>query len=152
MFRTLFILILLVPLIEIYFLIQVGSVIGAGWTVLAIIGTAVIGAALLRVQGLSTLKRAQLSIAKSEVPAVAMLEAVALALSGFLLVTPGFFTDAMGFLLLIPSLRQAFITRLLKNNQFMYRSHTNGSHQTYGQSTIIEGEVVEESDSDKHLK
>jgi UPF0716 protein FxsA len=152
MFRTLFILFLLVPLIEIYLIIKVGSVMGAGLTVLAIIGTAVIGATLLRVQGLSTLQRAQLSIAKGEVPAVAMLEGVALALSGFLLLTPGFFTDAIGFLLLIPALRQTVITRLLKNSQFMYRSHTASSQQTYKQSTVIEGEIVEETDSDRHLK
>lgn len=151
MFRSLFLLFLLVPMIEIYFLIKVGSVIGAGWTIFAVIGTAVIGAGLLRIQGLSTLQRAQASMAKGEVPAVAMLEGVTLAFSGFLLLMPGFFTDTIGFLLLIPPLRQSLIKRVLKNNQFFYRSQTASSHNTYNQSTIIEGEIVED-DSDKFIK
>jgi UPF0716 protein FxsA len=151
MFRSLLILFLLVPLIEIYFLIKVGSIIGAGWTVFAIIGTAVLGASLLRVQGLSTLQRAQLSIAKGEVPAVAMLEGVALAISGVLLLTPGFFTDTLGFILLIPVLRQSLIKRILKNSQFLSRSQTTHTQNGYSESTIIEGEIVDE-DSDKYLK
>lgn len=151
MFRSLFVLFLLVPLIEIYLLIKVGSIIGAGWTVFAVISTAVIGAGLLRVQGLSTLQRAQVSMAKGEVPAVPMLEGAALVLSGFLLLTPGFFTDTLGFLLLIPVLRQSLIKRLLKNSQFFYRSQTTRGYQTYSESNIIEGEIVND-DSDKHLK
>tara|TARA_R110001606_G_scaffold346892_5_gene496050 strand:+ start:10286 stop:10702 length:417 start_codon:yes stop_codon:yes gene_type:complete len=138
-------------MIEIYLLIKVGSVIGAGWTVFAVIGTAVLGAGLLRIQGLSTLQRAQISLAKGEVPAVAMLEGVALAVSGVLLLTPGFFTDTLGFLLLIPVLRQSLIKRILKNSQFFYRGQTTGTRNGYSDSTIIEGEIVDE-DSDKYLK
>ncbi|HEC58677.1 hypothetical protein LCGC14_1920850 [marine sediment metagenome] len=151
MFRSLFLLFLLVPMIEIYFLIKVGSVIGAGWTIFAVIGTAVLGAGLLRIQGLSTFQRAQATMANGEVPAVAMLEGVALALSGFLLLMPGFFTDTIGFLLLIPMLRQSLIKRAMKNNPFFYRSQTMRPHQTYNQSTIIEGEIVDD-DSDKYIK
>ncbi|MDO7596769.1 MAG: FxsA family protein [Pseudomonadota bacterium] len=151
MFRSLFILFLLVPLIEIYFLIKVGSIIGAGWTIFAVVGTAVLGASLLRVQGLSTLQRAQLSINKGEVPAVAMLEGVTLAISGVLLLTPGFFTDALGFVLLIPVIRQSLIKRLLKNSQFLYRRQTTRTRSGHSESTIIEGEIVDE-DSDKYLK
>lgn len=145
MFRFLFLLFLLVPLIEIYLLIKVGSIIGAGWTVFAIIGTALLGAGLLRVQGLSTLQRAQAAISQGEVPAVPMLEGVALAFSGFLLLTPGFFTDTLGFLLLIPPLRQSLIKRLLKNSPFSYRSHSTRAHHSYSESSIIEGEIVDEN-------
>jgi UPF0716 protein FxsA len=151
MFRSLFILFLLVPLIEIYFLIKVGSIIGAGWTVFAVVGTAVLGAGLLRIQGLSTLQRAQLSINKGEVPAVAMLEGVALAISGVLLLTPGFFTDTLGFVLLIPVIRQSLIKRILKNSQFLYRGQTTRTKNGYSESTIIEGEIVDE-DADKYIK
>jgi UPF0716 protein FxsA len=80
-----------------------------------------------------------------------MLEGVALAISGFLLLTPGFFTDTLGFLLLIPVLRQSLIKRMLKNSQFFYRGQTARSHNDYRESNIIEGEIVDE-DSDKHLK
>tara|TARA_R110002049_G_scaffold37043_3_gene117204 strand:+ start:2146 stop:2601 length:456 start_codon:yes stop_codon:yes gene_type:complete len=151
MFRSLFVLFLLVPLIEIYFLIKVGYMIGAGWTVFAVVGTAVLGASLLRIQGISTLQRAQVSMAQGEIPALAMLEAVALAFSGILLLTPGFVTDTLGFILLIPVVRQSLIKRVLKNSQFFYRGHTTRTHNGYSQSSIIEGEIVNE-DLDKSLK
>lgn len=150
MFRSLFILFLLIPLIEIYFLIQVGSVIGAGWTIFAVVATAVIGAWLLRMQGFSTLQRAQMTMAQGQIPAVAMLEGVALIISGALLLTPGFFTDTVGFLLLIPAVRQRLIKRAIQNGQFVFRgqsmhSHYSNSHATHD-STIIEGELVDDND------
>ena len=96
---------LLVPLLEIYLLIQVGQVIGAGWTVLLVVLTAVIGVALLKRQGLSTLNRAQRKMQDGELPAHEMLEGMGLVVAGALLLTPGFFTDAVGFLLLFPPSR-----------------------------------------------
>ncbi len=149
MFRSLFLLFLLIPLIEIYFLIQVGEVIGAGWTVFLVIATAVIGAGLLRLQGLTTLQRAQLSIVQGQLPAMAMLEGVALLVSGGMLLTPGFFTDALGFLLLIPPLRQALIRHMMQRGTFV--SGTRGyqqSHQ-YKETHIIEGEIVDDEDDKK---
>lgn len=150
MFRFLFILFLLVPLIEIYFLIQVGEVIGAGWTIFAVVATAVIGAGLLRVQGFNTLQRAQLSMAQGELPAIQMLEGVALLISGGMLLTPGFFTDTIGFILLIPILRQALIKRILRSGQFSVYGQTTGSYQGQQQSTVIEGEIVD--DESRHIR
>jgi len=148
MFRSLFILFLLVPLIEIYFLIQVGSVIGAAWTVFLVVATAVIGAGLLRQQGFSTLQRAQTSLAHGEIPAIAMLEGVALLISGAMLLTPGFFTDTIGFILLVPTFRQAVIKQLLASGQFAFRGQTMRTHgqQGYTDSSVIEGEVVDNDD------
>jgi UPF0716 protein FxsA len=143
MFRFLFILFLLVPLVEIYFLIKVGDVIGAGWTIFAIVATAVIGAGLLRVQGASTLLRAQLSLSKGSLPAMEMMEGFALALSGVLLLTPGFFTDTFGFLLLIPPVRRWLINRKLQDATFVQGDFTSSSHSD---PTIIEGEVVDTND------
>ena len=151
MFRSLFILFLLVPLIEIYFLIQVGSMIGAGWTVFLVVATAVLGAGLLRRQGFNTLQRAQSSMARGEVPAIAMLEGVALLFSGALLLTPGFFTDAIGFILLVPIIRQGLIKRLFSMGQFSFYSQTMNTSHGHSESTIIEGEVVD-SDEDRHLR
>ena len=151
MFRSLLLLFLLVPLIEIYVLIQVGSVIGAGWTIFLVVGTAVLGAGLLRMQGLNTMQKAQESLANGEIPAIAMLEGVALLFSGAMLLTPGFFTDAIGFALLIPAVRQGLIKRALKNGQFMYRGQTMHSNQTYADPTIIEGEIVDNND-DRQLR
>jgi UPF0716 protein FxsA len=96
---------LLIPILEIYLLIQVGSVIGALPTILLVVGTAVLGGFLLRQQGLSTFMRYQQSIAKGQVPAQEMLEGVLLLIGGVLLMTPGFFTDTLGFLCLLPVTR-----------------------------------------------
>lgn len=96
---------LIVPIIEIYLLIQVGQVIGAGWTIFLVVATAVIGVALLRIQGLSTLNRAQQKLQQNELPAREILEGMGLVVAGALLLTPGFFTDTIGFLLLFPPTR-----------------------------------------------
>ena len=147
MLRSLFILFLLVPLIEIYFLIQVGEEVGAGWTIFLVLATAFIGAGLLRMQGLSTMQRAQVSITQGQMPALAMLEGVALLISGGLLLTPGFFTDLAGFLLLIPLLRQALIKRLIEKAQFSGYSSPRHNEKP----NIIEGEIVNEDD-ERHLR
>ncbi len=96
---------LAIPIIEIYLLIQVGQVIGAGWTILLVVFTAVIGVWLLRIQGLSTLTRAQRRLQENELPAREILEGMALVVAGAFLLTPGFFTDTFGFLLLFPPTR-----------------------------------------------
>lgn len=95
-----------IPLIEIYLLIQVGGIIGVLPTILLVVLTAVVGAFLLRQQGLSTLARFQSSMAKGEMPATALLEGVMLLIGGALLMTPGFFTDAIGFACLLPFSRK----------------------------------------------
>ena len=107
--KSLFLIFLLVPIIEIYFLIEIGDVIGAIPTVFLVVFTAVLGAQLLRFQGLSTLQRVQASMARGEVPAVELLEGVVMLVGGALLLTPGFFTDTLGFLCLIPPLRRKMI-------------------------------------------
>jgi UPF0716 protein FxsA len=89
--------------------VTVGGLIGAGWTVFLVVLTAVIGASLVRRQGINTLARSQDSLAKGELPAVELLEGAALLVAGALLLTPGFFTDGIGFLLLVPSLRRWLI-------------------------------------------
>lgn len=141
MFRILFILFLLVPLIEVYFLIKVGDAIGAGWTIFAIVSTAVIGASLLHIQGASTLLRAQTNMLQGALPAMEMMEGFALALSGVLLLIPGFFTDVFGFLLLIPPVRRWLVSRQVQNLTFVRGGFTSSSHSD---STIIEGEVVDD--------
>lgn len=102
-----------VPLVEIYFLIQVGSWLGALPTVFMVIFTAMLGVMLLRFQGISTIQRVQSTMARGEVPAEPMLEGVLLLLAGAVLLTPGFVTDAIGFVLLVPPLRQGLVRRYL---------------------------------------
>ena len=107
--RLLLIAFLVVPLAEIYLLIEVGSIVGAVATIGLVVLTAVVGAALMRAQGLATLFRARSAMAKGEVPALELMEGAVILFAGALLLTPGFITDTAGFLCLVPSLRQRLI-------------------------------------------
>lgn len=109
-----FLIFLFVPLIEIYFLIEIGSVLGAGFTIFMVVLTAIIGAALVRYQGFATLARAQGEMLKNRMPAMEVMEGALLLLAGAMLLIPGFFSDALGFILLISPLRQWMVRRFLK--------------------------------------
>ena len=102
MFPVVTLIFLVVPVIEIFLLIKVGAVIGAWWTIGLVILTAVIGVRLLRIQGISTLARAQEKMDSGEMPAQEMMEGIGLIVAGAFLLTPGFFTDGAGFCLLVP--------------------------------------------------
>ena len=101
---------LLLPLIELYLLIQIGSGIGAGLTVLLTLGTAVLGVWLVRLQGVAAIMRAQVEMATGR-PALSLLEGAVLCAAGILLLIPGFATDAAGFLMLIGPLRRFLLSR-----------------------------------------
>ncbi|THK40433.1 FxsA family protein [Methylophaga sp. SB9B] len=151
MFKWLFLLFLLVPIAEIYVLIEVGEVIGAGWTILFVIATAVLGAWLVKLQGLVTMQRAQESIRRGETPALEMLEGMTLFISGFLLLIPGFVTDAVGFLLLVPTLRRNLLLKLIRNSNVIFRQQWS-TRSRYSQSDdIIEGEVIKDDDQ-RHIR
>src|SRR5699024_1923857 len=101
------------PLLETWLLIQIGSAIGALWTIVLIIATAMIGSQLVRRQGLGVMRRVREHQMRGEAPAIPMLEGVALLIAGFCLIMPGFITDTFGFLLLIPQLRGWVVKRIL---------------------------------------
>ncbi|HCU90101.1 MAG TPA: exlusion protein FxsA, partial [Gammaproteobacteria bacterium] len=92
--------------LEMYLLISVGQMIGAGNTVLMVIITALIGMWLLRLQGLHTFSKAHVATQAGNLPAVELVEGVLLLLSGITLLTPGFLTDVIGFIVLVPSIRR----------------------------------------------
>lgn len=159
MFQILLIAFLAVPILEIYLLFQVGGVIGAGWTILLVIGTAILGASLLRQQGLATWSRLNQSIAQGQLPPTVLVEGIFLLLSGAFLLTPGFFTDAIGFLFLIPAVRIRFAAYLLRRGMFMAgsvtsatftqstRSQPGDSHRSnIPETNVIEGEYEERND------
>lgn len=151
-FRSLFLVFLIIPILEIYLLIKVGGIIGAIPTVFAIVATAAIGAFLIRYQGISTLNRVQNSLQRGEIPAIEMFEGLILLICGALLLTPGFFTDTIGFIALIPAVRRAFIIWALKHSnviQTMKQSqHTYDSegfkHHHSRENIVIEGEYKKE--------
>jgi len=103
-----------VPLLELYLLIQVGSEIGALATIGLSILTAVLGTLLVRVQGFSVLLRVRGMLDRGEVPALEVLDGAVLLIAGIMLLLPGFITDALGFLLLIPPLRRLLILRFVR--------------------------------------
>ncbi len=114
--QILFLVVLIVPFIEIYLLIQVGGIIGAFPTIILVVLTALLGAGLLRQQGLATFQRFQASLAQGEVPAYEMIEGPIILLGGVLLLTPGFLTDMLGIACLIPSLRRRIAQYVLENH------------------------------------
>jgi len=129
---------LVVPIIEIYLLIQVGQVIGAGWTIFLVIFTAVIGVGLLRIQGLSTLNRAQQKLQRNELPARELLEGMGLVLAGALLLTPGFFTDTIGFLLLFPPMR-LWLVSSIASRMVVVSSSGRADPRRPGEQDVIDG-------------
>jgi UPF0716 protein FxsA len=120
MFKVFFVLFLVVPLVELYVLIQVGGEIGALPTILLTLFTAALGAGLMRHQGISTLQKAQVNMAQGQVPAVEMFEGVLIFVGGVLLLVPGLITDALGFLLLLPFFRQWLAVKLIRQRQTQY--------------------------------
>jgi UPF0716 protein FxsA len=149
MFPVFALIFFIVPLVEIYILIQVGQIIGALWTVFFVVFTAVIGVQLLKQQGLSTLSRAQRKLSTGEMPAEEMLEGFALVIAGAFLLTPGFFTDTAGFLLLLPPTRKAIIRRLsarmLASGSFTMHGKYS-SQQPGREGNIIEGVKYHQDD------
>ncbi len=113
-FQWLLLLFVTVPLLEIYVLIQLGGLVGAVPTIAVVVLTAMVGAKLDQAQGLIALARVRAAMDRGEVPAVQLLEGVFLLVAGALLLTPGFFTDAVGFLALVPKLRRRAIGWLLR--------------------------------------
>ncbi|MDH5179001.1 MAG: FxsA family protein [Gammaproteobacteria bacterium] len=147
MFKIFFILFLTVPLLEIFLLIKIGGQIGAGWTVFLVVFTAVLGAFLLRMQGISTLRRLQECSARGELPAIPLVEGAFLIIAGALLMTPGFFTDTVGFLLLIPPIRQQLAVNLINRGVWAVRTHHGGqSSPSSGTTHTIEGEYERKDD------
>lgn len=130
--RMFFLAFLLVPLAEIYLLIAVGGAIGAGWTIALVVLTAIIGAAQVSAQGFATLNRARLQLEAGRPPALEMLEGLVLFFVGALLLTPGFFTDAAGFALLVPPIRRRLIKRVLGSAKFSMRQSDDGFGMRYG--------------------
>jgi UPF0716 protein FxsA len=112
MFPVITTIFLLVPIAEIFLLIQVGGIIGAPWTILLVVLTAVIGVRLLKIQGVSTLARAQNKMQTGQMPAQEMLEGMGLVVAGAFLLTPGFFTDTVGFVLLFPPTRAWLVRKV----------------------------------------
>ncbi len=106
--------IILVPAIEIYLLLKIGSEIGALSTIILIFATAIVGIYYAKYEGLNTLKAGFTQISKNETPAYEVISGAAIAFAALLLIIPGFATDTLGFLLIFPYTRKLIFNKLLK--------------------------------------
>ena len=134
--------IILVPIIEIYLLIKIGSQIGAMTTILLIFSTAIVGVYYAKYEGLNTLRAGFTQLIKNEIPAYEIISGATIAFAAILLIIPGFATDTLGFLLIFPLSRKLILIKFLKK----YKNKTNQK------KNFIEGEFEEvKDDHDKKL-
>ena len=167
----LFLLFALFPILEIAILLNVSEQIGGWYTVAIVILTAFLGARLVKQEGLSTLTQAQTKMQQGQVPGQEMAEGLLLVIAGVLLITPGFVTDGIGFILSLPITRPLIAKGLLKhikeqpmqgplggqfNHDFNQQQsgpfgHNPTKHSKFQAGEIIEGEFVEKGDASEQL-
>ncbi len=139
--NSLLLTIILVPIIEIYLFIKIGSQIGAFNTISLIFITAIIGVIYARYEGLNTLKSGVLQIFKDKMPAYEIISGAAIAFAALLLIIPGFATDLIGFLLILPITRKLIFGKISKKFENKRKEENN----------FIEGEF-EDIDDDNDRK
>tara|TARA_B100001564_G_scaffold155155_1_gene130263 strand:- start:123 stop:548 length:426 start_codon:yes stop_codon:yes gene_type:complete len=123
--NSIFLAIILVPVIEIYLLIKIGAQIGAITTILLIFSTAIIGVYYAKYEGLNTLKSGFLQISKNEPPTYEVISGAAIAFAALLLIIPGFATDVLGFLLIFPMSRKFIFEKFLKKLSIKKKEKNN---------------------------
>ena len=131
-----------VPLVEIALFIEVGGWIGLWPTLVTVIATAIVGTALLRLQGLHVLGQVQDSLRRGEMPLEHIFTGACLLVAGAFLLTPGFLTDAIGFLLFVPLIRK-LVGRLVLETLVKRGAQTSWKGKFSGNGTIIDAEFSE---------
>ncbi|HEX6141781.1 MAG TPA: FxsA family protein [Geminicoccaceae bacterium] len=132
-----------VPLLEIAIFIQVGGIIGLGWTLALVVLTALAGTFLLRQQGFQVLRRAQRQLDTGKVPVAEVFEGVCLLFAGALLLTPGFFTDVVGGLLLLPPVRALLFAQVKSRIEAEVTRRGGGPGGPAGEPEVIDVEFRE---------
>ena len=140
--NTLLLSIILIPVIEIYLFIKIGSQIGAFKTIFLIFFTAVVGVYYAKHEGLNTIKSGLTNMIKNQIPAYELISGAAIAFAAILLIIPGFATDILGFLLIFPPTRKLLFNRISKNYENKKSEKKN----------FIEGEFEDiEDDHDRKI-
>ena len=140
--NTVLLAIILIPAVEIYLFIKIGSQIGALNTILLIFATAIIGIYYARYEGLNTLRSGITQIVKNELPAYEIISGAAIAFAALLLIIPGFATDVLGFLMIFPFTRKFLLGNL--SNKFQNKNNDK--------KNIIDGEFEDiEDENDRKL-
>ncbi|MFT5117426.1 MAG: UPF0716 protein FxsA [Kiritimatiellia bacterium] len=147
--RTLLLLLVIIPIVEMWLLITVGQHMGAVPTIALVLLTAFMGISLLRYQGAMTLLKARMKMNSGEMPAREMADGLFFAVGGALLLTPGFVTDAIGFACLTPGIRTVLISFFAKNlfsGQFNVHSGGFQSAQKTDANDVLEGDFERHKD------
>ena len=133
--NTFFLIFIGLPALEIFFMIKIGSKIGAIYTIALIFLTAIIGVYYARIQSIQTLRSGILSLYRNEAPIYEILSGASIAIASLLLIIPGFLTDIFGFILLIPLTRKFLFKNFFKNKNI-----ENNDNEKNGK--IIDGEII----------
>ena len=140
--NTVLLAVILIPIVEIYLFIKIGSQIGAFTTLFLVFFTAVVGVYYARYEGINTLRSGMTQIIKNQIPAHELISGAAIAFAAVLLIIPGFATDLIGFLLIIPITRRLILGRLKKKFE----------NKETKKSNFIEGEFEDiEDDNDRKI-
>ena len=140
--NTVLLAVILIPIVEIYLFIKIGSQIGAFTTIFLVFFTAIVGVYYARYEGINTLRSGMKQIIKNQIPAHELISGAAIAFAAVLLIIPGFATDLIGFLLIIPITRRLILGRL--NKKF--------ENKKTKKSNFIEGEFEDiEDDNDRKI-
>ena len=140
--NTVLLAVILIPIVEIYLFIKIGSQIGAFSTIFLVFFTAIVGVYYARYEGINTLRSGMTQIIKNQIPALELISGAAIAFAAVLLIIPGFATDLIGFLLIIPITRRLILGRL--NKKF--------ENKETKKSNFIEGEFEDiEDDNDRKI-
>ena len=131
--NTILISIIAIPIIEILLFIKLGERIGAINTILLIIFTAVVGVYFARIQGIRTIKSGFLNLYQNKLPIYEIFSGASIAIAAIFLIIPGFFTDTIGFLLLIPITRKILFSPILRKSEIQKKK-----------DEIIEAEIIDE--------
>ena len=131
--NTILISIIAIPIIEILLFIKIGENIGAINTILLIFFTAIVGVYFARLEGLRTIKSGLINIYQNKLPIFELLSGASIAIAAMFLIIPGFFTDAVGFLLLIPLTRKILLSSIIKKNEGLNKD-----------SKTIEAEIIDD--------
>ena len=123
-----------IPTLEIFLIITVGGKIGALYTVILIFLTAIIGVYFAKIQGIQTLKSGMISVYRNKQPIYEIVSGASIAVAALFLILPGFFTDFVGFILLVPFTRKFLFSLILKNK---YKKNEKNHEK------IIDGEIIE---------
>jgi UPF0716 protein FxsA len=142
--NTVLLLIILIPITEIFLFIKIGSQIGAITTILLIFATAIVGVYYAKYEGLNTLKSGFAQISKNKAPTYEMISGAAIAFAALLLIIPGFATDILGFLIIFPISRNFFLEKFF----YKFKKQENKTKK----NNFIDGEFEDiEDDNDKKI-